>query len=62
MSTPEHSDSEVEWYKSMLADLVPYSDPNYEQKLDSMARGCLKAEQDPDFMAMCTEHDRRSTR
>ena len=53
----EIDEAEVERYKNILSDLVPYDDPNYEQKLDSMARGCLKAEKDPEFIALCEEHD-----
>ena len=58
MSKPELNEDEVAWYKEMFADLVPYDDPNYEKRLDDMARSALLGERDPEFIAMCEEHDR----
>ena len=56
--TAELDENEVEFYKRVLADLIPYNDKNYDKKLDAMARTCLKAEKDPEFIALCEEHDR----
>lgn len=57
-ATKELDEDEVEFYKSTLADLIPYNDKNYDKKLDEMARACLRTEKDPEFIAMCEEHDR----
>ena len=57
-ATKELDENEVEFYKSVLADLIPYDDKNYYKKLDEMARACLRTEKDPEFIAMCEEHDR----
>ena len=54
----ELDENEVEFYKSVLADMIPWNDKNYDKKLDEMARACLRTEKDPDFIAMCEEHDR----
>ena len=58
MSNPELNEDEVAWYKEMFADLVPYDDPNYEKRLDEMARSAFLGERAPEFIAMCEEHDR----
>ena len=58
MTQEELDKNEVEFYKSVLADLIPWDDKDYDKKLDEMARACLKTEKDPSFMAMCEEHDR----
>lgn len=54
----EFDENEVEFYKSVLADVIPWNDKNYDKKLDEMARACLRTEKDPEFIAMCEEHDR----
>ena len=54
----------VEWHRIHLADLIPYDDPNYEEKLNQWAEE--SAENDihpnPEFEAyienLCEEHDR----
>ena len=56
--TEKLDENEVEFYKSVLADLIPWDDKNYDKKLDEMARACLRTEKDPSFIAMCEEHDR----
>lgn len=58
MNEIQLDENEVEFYKSVLADMIPWDDKNYDKKLDEMARGCLRAEKDPEFIAMCEEHDR----
>lgn len=54
----ELDENEVEFYKSVLSDLIPWNDKNYDKKLDEMARACLRTEKDPEFIALCEEHDR----
>ena len=54
----EFDENEVEFYKSVLSDLIPWNDKDYDKKLDVMARMCLCAEKDPEFIAICEEHDR----
>lgn len=58
MANPELNEAEVDWCKQMFSDLVPYDDPNYEKRLDALARSAILGERDPDFIAMCEEHDR----
>lgn len=58
MDNPELNEAEVDWCKQRFADLVPYDDPNYEKRLDALARSAILGERDPDFIAMCEEHDR----
>lgn len=58
IATKELDENEVEFYKSTLADMIPWNDKNYDKKLDEMARACLRTEKDPEFIAMCEEHDR----
>lgn len=57
-ATKELDEDEVEFYKSTLADMISYNDKNYDKKLDEMARMCIIAEKNPEFIAMCEEHDR----
>lgn len=57
-TTEELDENEVEFYKSALSDMIPYNDKNYDEKLDAFARMCVTAEKDPEFIAMCEEHDR----
>lgn len=52
------NENEVEFYKSVLSDLIPYNDKDYDKKLDAYARMCLTAEKDPEFIAICEEHDK----
>jgi hypothetical protein len=54
----ELDENEVEFYKSVLSDMIPWNDKNYDKKLDEMARACLRTEKDPEFIALCEEHDR----
>ena len=42
----------------MIRDLIPYDTPNYAQRLREMAIGCLRAENDPNLISLCEEHDR----
>lgn len=54
----EFDENEVEFYKSVWADVIPWNDKNYDKKLDETARACLRTEKDTEFIAMCEEHDR----
>ena len=56
--TEELDENEVEFYKSALSDLIPYNDKNYDKRLDAFARMCVIAEKDPEFIAICEEHDK----
>lgn len=58
MDNSELNEAEVDWCKQRFADLVPYDDPNYEKRLDALARSAILGERDPVFIAMCEEHDR----
>lgn len=58
MNETEFTEEEIDFTMELLRDLVPYDTPNFEQKLREMAIGCLRTERDPDFIAMCEEHDR----
>jgi hypothetical protein len=58
MNETEFTEEEIDFTMELLRDLVPYNTPNFEQKLREMAIGCLRTERDPDFIAMCEEHDR----
>ena len=58
MNETEFAEEEIDFTMELLRDLVPYNTPNFEQKLREMAIGCLRTERDPDFIAMCEEHDR----
>ena len=44
----------------IVDDLVPYSDPDYNEKVIRMAIGCVRGElvPDPEFEKMCEEHDK----
>lgn len=58
MNETEFTEEEIDFTMELLRDLVPYNTPNFEQKLREMAIGCLRTERDPDFIAICEEHDR----
>lgn len=58
MAEAEFTEEEIDFTMELLRDLVPYNTPNFEQKLRAMAIGCLRTERDPEFIAMCEEHDR----
>lgn len=58
MNETEFTEEEIDFTMELLRDLIPYNTPNFEQKLREMAIGCLRAERDPEFIAMCEEHDR----
>jgi len=58
MNETEFTEEEIDFTMELLRDLVPYNTPNFKQKLREMAIGCLRTERDPDFIAMCEEHDR----
>jgi hypothetical protein len=58
MNETEFTEEEIDFTMELLRDLVPYNTPNFEQKLREMAIGCLITERDPNFIAMCEEHDR----
>ena len=40
--TEELDENEVEFYKSVLADLIPWNDKNYDKKLDEMVIQLMK--------------------
>jgi len=58
MADAEFTEEEIDFTMEMIRDLIPYDTPNYTQRLREMAIGCLRTERDPDFIAMCEEHDR----
>lgn len=45
----------IDYGRRMLADMVPYDDPHYEEKLQRMAEAYAEAELSPDpiFEGMC---------
>ena len=58
MNETEFTEEEIDFTMEILRDLILYNTPNFEQKLREMAIGCLRAERDPNFIAICEEHDR----
>lgn len=50
----------VDYYMRTMSDIIPYDDPNYENKLRSMAESYADSEiyGDKDFIEMCNEHDK----
>ena len=50
----------IEYGRNHLADLIPYDDPNYDERLQSMAESYADSEiyPDEDFIRMCEEHDK----
>lgn len=55
----ERFDLLVEYAKIHLADLIPYDDPNYNERLQDMAESYALSEinGDPEFEQMCKWHD-----
>ena len=58
MVETEFTEEEIDFAMETIRDLIPYNTPNYEQVVRDAAIGCLRSERDPDFIAMCEEHDR----
>ena len=58
MAEKEFTEEEIDFAMEMIRDLIPYDTPNYAKRLREMAIGCLRAENDPDLIALCEEHDR----
>lgn len=58
MSDAEFTEEEIDFTMEMIRDLIPYDTPNYAKKLREMAIGCLRAENDPNLISLCEEHDR----
>lgn len=58
MVEAEFTEQEIDFAMEMIRDLIPYDTPNYAQRLREMAIGCLQAENDPDLISLCEEHDR----
>ena len=50
----------IDYAKSHFADLIPYDDPDYEEKLQKMAEDYANFEingPDEDFIELCKLHD-----
>ena len=58
MSEVEFTEEEIDFTMEMIRELIPYDTPNYAKKLREMAIGCLRAENDPNLISLCEEHDR----
>lgn len=58
MAEAEFTEQEIDFAMEMIRDLIPYDTPNYAKKLREMAIGCLQAENDPNLISLCEEHDR----
>ena len=58
MNETEFTEEEIDFTMEMIRDLIPYDTPNYAKKLREMAIGCLRAENDPNLISLCEEHDR----
>lgn len=58
MIKTEFTEEEIDFTMEMIRDLIPYDTPNYMQKVREMAIGCLRAENDPNLISLCEEHDR----
>ena len=58
MTEVEFTEEEIDFAMEMIRDLIPYDAPNYAQRLREMAIGCLQAENDPNLISLCEEHDR----
>lgn len=58
MAEAEFTEEEIDFTMEMIRDLIPYDTPNYMQKVREMAIGCLRAENDPNLISLCEEHDR----
>lgn len=51
-------EEEIEYYKMHLSDLIPYDDPEYERKLENMAKSCMEIFDDPELQKLCEDHDK----
>ena len=58
MAEIEFTEEEIDFTMEMIRDLIPYDTPNYAKELREMAIGCLRAENDPNLISLCEEHDR----
>ena len=58
MAETKFTKEEIDFAMEMIRDLIPYDTPHYEQRLREMAIGCLEAENDPNLISLCEEHDR----
>lgn len=58
MVEAKFTEEEIDFAMEMIRDLIPYDTPNYMQKVREMAIGCLQAENDPNLISLCEEHDR----
>ena len=58
MVEAEFTEQEIDFAMEMIRDLIPYDTPNYAKRLREMAIGCLRAENDPNLISLCEEHDR----
>ena len=54
----EFTEEEIDFAMEMIRDLIPYDTSNYAKKLREMAIGCLRAENNPNLISLCEEHDR----
>ena len=56
----EQEEIELDYYIGMCSDLVPYSDPHYQERVVAMAKSVMEAENNPDpsLVSLCEEHDR----
>ena len=58
MAEAEFTEEEIDFTMEMIRDLIPYDTPNYAQRLRETAISCLRAENDPNLISLCEEHDR----
>lgn len=54
--TKEEKELEIQHAMVHLSDLIPYDDPEYDEKLRSMAEAAVRS-WDDDLIALCEEHD-----
>lgn len=54
----EKRELEIVHAMSMLSDLIPYDDPDYQGKLRRMAEGVVGMENDPNLISLCEVHDK----
>jgi hypothetical protein len=54
--TPEEKELEIQHAMAHLSDLIPYDDPEYDEKLRRMAEAAVRP-WDDDLIALCEEHD-----
>ena len=59
MYTEEDREALIEYGMIHFSDLIPYDDPNYEERLRQMAESYAESEinPDPEFIEMCRQHD-----